>query len=193
MAEYNWRSDTIWLNRGFKWADLMHELVHALDDQNSWHIQFWTQDYEAAEALAYGAVDHLLVKADMLFEVLEDPQRTSNCEKARQRWAAAWQTLNGGILATPGVFPNQEVWWQGKKRPLQAADLWDVNAKLGVRFSCSQLKPIYEEFLLKRGLWDTRTARPLPQGSSFSNLVAGPCACELTCDFPDFSLDPVLR
>jgi hypothetical protein len=41
---------------------------------------------------------------------------------------------------------------------INATHLWDINAKLGVRFSAGALRPIYENLLAARGVTEANGA-----------------------------------
>ena len=133
---------------------IVHEAVHALDRQNNWHLTPWWDDEDAAEALAYG-MEHLLGNASNLQTV----EKATTTVLALKSWTGAWSAFNN--------IAGTSVWVGSNSRNLTVADLWDVNQKLGLRFSCAALVGPYNAFLVKKGLL--------------------PC---LTCTFANFNLLP---
>lgn len=127
---------------------MVHELVHATDARNGWYLHILRPgispfaDRRAAEALAHGT-EWQLLEAKMSLAAME---RVGSCAAAQIQWKMTWQAFEGmiGRSYQYGVF--------GATAPLTSADLTDVAAKLSLKFSCSQLKPIYEQMLYDRGI-----------------------------------------
>jgi len=142
--------------------DIVHETVHALDDMKDWYIKPSGTDEISSEALAHGTEYLLRYARESHFQNCENAK---NCQKASKMWMEAWKDMNW-------ILKSEYVWISGDSvRLMQPSDLEDVEAKLGLKFKCTELKPLYEQHLKKREL-----------------------CCTLTCHFDlhgDFSLPPV--
>jgi len=132
------------------------------------------------------------------------PERA--CDEIRTQWVNSWRALNGifddpvawygwgnvawyGDRGTGATILPAKNWGFGElRRTVTSADLWDVNAKLGLRFSCAQLKAIYEKRLAERGIISSRFFGgkwPDP-----TKKIPEACKCRLPC--PE-RLDPVFK
>ncbi len=190
-AEYSPFWDTLGIQRNATSLTVVHELVHALDDRRDWYLE-GPEGYilasEQSEALAYGT-EALLFAADFLGR-MDGSQFVKDCKTARKTWGTAW-----------GQFTRALTWdvrWRTwviieHSRTLTEEDIWDINAKMGVRFSCQELSKVYEEVLELRGIRDA----PAYSTEILSGAVGGPvrdCKCTLRCDrFNEFTLPKVFR
>lgn len=79
------------------------------------------------------------------------------------------------------------------------ADITDAADKLGIRFSCSAMLPVYEKLLRDHGVtgeWGIGTdSKPDPMYYPFETHKTGSCPCWLGCDSKSlgFTLNPVFK
>lgn len=154
-ATYSSVQNTMYIQRTADGLTILHELVHAMDDFNSWHVKAmpFATDYRAAEGLAYG-MEYLLSVGGV---GLQGVTLAKDRDRAKQLWDGVWGALNK---------MNYTVSVGSSNSALTATDIWDVNAKLGIRFSCSQLRPIYDKYFNDRGI-KTCLKCPQPSGGPF--------------------------
>jgi hypothetical protein len=156
-------------------STVVHELVHAVDDFKGWYIHPFKSDYPSAEGLAY-TVQELLSGAESLGK-LDNVQVTKTCKKAQIAWDVAWHQFNG-------IFGSDIMVGGNSVRKINATDVNNVGTKLGLKFSCSQLKPLYEDMLYKRGIYG---------GCDDSEYIGPPAPCCLSCNFKWGPLNPVFE
>ena len=153
QAEYRPGHNQLWIRTSSNPGDVLHESVHALDDQEDWYIKFPGYDPEAAEALAYGTEFLESMYSVGGFEGIEN--RATTTTAALVYWKMQWQWINSIIDG------DMQVVWYGlemprlvvrKQRAITNADMKDVEDKLGFKAKCLKLKGIYEEHLRSKNI-----------------------------------------
>ena len=150
---------------------VVHELVHAIDDQNDWYLN-WAMRIHEAEQLAQATEKLLGAGINELGAFQNYAARFQDWADARQSWRDIW-------LAFHRVRDESTIitrWWGLQTVysdvPLGSDFISKVNTIFGVRFSCSQLEPLYERDLLRnprlRGAYDPKDPK-----------------CRLDCSFND--------
>jgi RHS repeat-associated protein len=141
------------------WPDLtaVHESVHAFNYLNGYHqggfLGWGEGDAEKAdEGMAWGVEDMLGVVESFCDSHLTN---CKSCDKAQQLYDTMFKSLRGleGSQAGNSKYPDT----------LNRTHIWDINAKLGLRFSASTLAPEFEKALKNQGLNCTIT-RPQDRG-----------------------------
>jgi len=134
---------------------IVHELVHALDDRNDWYIRPGGTDEDNAEKLAQGT-ERLLERVTALQEMenvdglghwMADPQRPGgDWLDAIEQWVFIWQRFSG--------LPNVRIKYPGGKSgpEIGTGGFEDIESKLGLRFKCVELRGIYENYLKEHGV-----------------------------------------
>jgi|GEM_PF-2984866 len=176
QAEYHPGHNQLWIRTSSNPGDVLHESVHALDDQEDWYIKFPGYDEEAAEALAYGTEALQLQYSGSFFEEIE--KNVTTAQGALVNWRNSWLRINSIIDQTTLEWRE----WEGcagpyakylryvtKQRTITNADMEDIKNKLGFKAECLKLKGIYENHLRSKNI-----------------CVTLPCK-----GFEDFELHPV--
>jgi len=132
----------------------VHEVVQARQFAGNWNQGDDLHDEAEAWALEY------LLATSIFLRKLEDAINANDGALARSSWLSAWNPVNGfpGIIGTfaPKPGTNGTV-----GRAITAADLWDVNNHMGVRFSASNLGMVYNQTIAARGIIDPATGNVL--------------------------------
>ena len=152
-------------------AVLLHELVHALDDSQDWYITKWSDGGVESEALAYAA--EYMIRATFKLRQFEDRissgARFMDCQTITKEWREAWWLMGNpaafGFIADSGV----------SVRRLRSGDFKDARLKLWLRFSCEELRKVYQERL-------TRQKNVRAAFAKSETQLPDPCSCYLPCE-----------
>ncbi len=162
VGQYRANTDTLALHSVMDEYTVTHELVHAVDDLNSWHINVGGVGTEAQEAFAYAVELMLKSVSDQVFIPPLPPTPNSKlldkftkksfatAASAQTAWNKAWNEINNTIGNT--IFYRFLNPFKDDKRPLASADIADVKSKLRFFFSSSALLPVYNQYLVDQGL-----------------------------------------
>jgi hypothetical protein len=133
--------------------DVVHELVHAVDDFNDWYVNQGGLSTELPEALAY-------TTEFMLFELAHPSKPNTlawftarayaDVAAAQTAWDKAWDRINR-VINNPAHTIEYSVVIP-RERTVAAADVTDVASKLGFRISASALLPVYNSYLEAQGM-----------------------------------------
>jgi hypothetical protein len=160
-ALYDNSTHTMVIKPSLDTTTAIREMVRALEDQNGWYTGSSDAAYLASSALEWGVSD-LITDSKFLSKLDKLQPGPGAAAQAVTLWNEAWAV--SGLL---GIY-QEEVPLDNNQlgRPLTSADLWDVNAKLGVHFSAGVLRPIYEQMLAAKGI-------NVPGGLPAVNIPAG--------------------
>jgi hypothetical protein len=160
-AAYESVTGTVLVNNVAQTAPLtaVHETVHAVDDVNDWYITGYTTngELEKAEALAYGI--EAILTSTVHLKSFEDGVNsgTINATNALNTWKLVIAEVNSILNAEVTWNPNGPLPPGQQTRALNAADLSDIKAKLGVSLGFNVLMPMYQQLLNRKGINVTLT------------------------------------
>jgi hypothetical protein len=131
---------------GYPWYTAVHESVHAYNYGMGYHqsSHWWSEGnaQRADEGMAWGVEQMLKAAAPLC-----DPNKLSGCKTcadAQKLWDSVFSLLQQveGSACGNRRYPDT----------ISRTHLWDINTKLGVRFSAAQLRPQFEAALKSHGL-----------------------------------------
>jgi hypothetical protein len=130
-----------------------------VDDVNDWYITGYTTngELEKAEALAYGI--EAILTSTVHLKSFEDGVNsgTINATNALNTWKLVIAEVNSILNAEVTWNPNGPLPPGQQTRALNAADLSDIKAKLGVSLGFNVLMPMYQQLLNRKGINVTLT------------------------------------
>jgi len=140
-AAYNSWQRTLKLTSNSRRIDVAHELVHTLDDLNS-----YTGDIggEPGERLAYG-FELLLTTSSQLCNLERDIRRKDAWPDLQARWGNVWSGLKRSVSG------GYQVAWNGGSGRLQPIDLKRVSDTLGIQLRAPELAEVYNDLLEQKG------------------------------------------
>lgn len=123
----------------------MHEMVHALDDQNDWYLKWPGRNDEIAEALAYGSefVYEASQNLSRIEKQIRDGEPCYGDGGIYENWNSFWNGVDNR-RATYTV-----AWGNGKTRRLTTSDLVDLRNKTGLTVPCERLRVKFMDLLGK--------------------------------------------
>ena len=110
-----------------------------------------------------------------------------DCNEARIRWKMAWDNINSITDRTYEAAGAGARIVGASSPPMTVARIQAASGRLGLKFSCSQLRPVYEKHLQQQGVTDTFAdlynylAREEADQTWYGLIADWPCPCRLVC------------
>jgi hypothetical protein len=140
-ADYKFRTDYLWLQRPVDKIPnqtLIHEVVHAWDDQKDWYLNFFyflhTREYEG---LGYGSQ----VVYDAFYSLVR-LRRNQKSDPAN--FQASWRSFWRPFLNPTGVHDEDVYVDNVVVGKVNNNDLADVKAKLGIAAEYAKIAPLFD-------------------------------------------------
>jgi hypothetical protein len=133
--------------------DVVHELVHAVDDFNDWYVNQGGFSTELPEALGYTTEYMLLELADATNPntlAWFTTRGYADAAAAQTAWDKAWDRINKVINN-----PAHKIYYSvifAQERTVTPADVTDVVSKLGFGISASAPLAVYNSYLEAQGM-----------------------------------------
>ena len=123
---------------GYAIDTAVHESVHAYNYFSGFHQAYGTRAKLDDEGMAW-TVQYELDSAQWLCQKF----RCADCDKAQATWNTVWKFMDQIVGSQAGTTSDPA--------NVTRTNVWDVNGKLKVLFSESQLRPLFQQALRSRG------------------------------------------
>lgn len=143
-AAYKPGANLLRIKKNAQTKNVLHELVHALDDRHGW------TGYVAGsegEGLAYG-FEFLLDVTDRLAQVESFIEEKDEFAYIRIKWDSSW-SFASSFTGTVNYRSDYLGW--DKSRSLEKTDLERIAQKMGVRLRCPETVKEYNAMLKEKG------------------------------------------
>ncbi len=117
----------------------VHESVHAYNYVSGDHQSYGNQAMWADEGMAWSTQDMLDVAQFLCLKF-----KCVDCSQAQRIWNSIWKQMEN-VVGSPAGNTNYPA-------NITRTQVWDVSAKLNLRFSESQLRPLFQQALISRNL-----------------------------------------